>query len=104
MRGCTPRPEQLDRRVALAEAVLANPTTRASEEAAAVLRSADVDMRLLSLLAVLTAREGVDVAAFPRDDGAEGPTRSVLLTAVGRTRVGPGERATEPLRTWLEAQ
>src|SRR3712207_8219546 len=48
-----------------------------SEGAAAVLRSADVDMRLLSLLAVLTAREGLDVAAFPRDDGGEGPARRV---------------------------
>ncbi|HZH19763.1 MAG TPA: hypothetical protein VEZ18_06165 [Geodermatophilus sp.] len=100
----TPTPEQLDRRVALAEAVLANPTTRAPEEAAAVLRSADVDMRLLSLLAVLTAREGIGVAAFPRADGAEGPARSVLLSAVGTTPVGAGEPATEPLQTWLEAQ
>ncbi len=100
----TPTPEQLDRRVALAEAVLANPTTRAPEEAAAVLRSADVDMRLLSLLAGLTAREGIGVAAFPRADGAEGPARSVLLSAVGGTPVGTGEPATGQLRTWLEAQ
>jgi hypothetical protein len=69
-----------------------------------VLRSADVDMRLLSLLAVLTAREGVDVAAFPRDDGAEGPARSVLLTDVGGTPVGSGEPATAALTTWLDAQ
>jgi hypothetical protein len=99
-----PTPEQLDRRRALAEAVLANPTTRAPEEAAAVLRSADVDMRLMSLLAVLTAREGLSVAAFPRTDGAEGPARSVLLAAVGSAPVGAGQPATEPLRTWLEAQ
>jgi len=100
----TPTPEQLNRRVALAEAVLANPTTRAPEDAAAVLRSADVDMRLLSLLAVLTAREGIGVAAFPRADGAQGPARSVLLSAVGGSPVGAGAPATEPLRTWLEAQ
>jgi hypothetical protein len=99
-----PTPEQLDRRRALAEAVLANPTTRAPEEAAAVLRSADVDMRLMSLLAVLTAREGLSVAALPRTDGAEGPARSVLLAAVGSAPVGAGQPATEPLRTWLEAQ
>jgi hypothetical protein len=99
-----PTPEQLDRRQALAEAVLANPTTRAPEEAAAVLRSADVDMRLMSLLAVLTAREGIGVATFPRTDGAEGPARSVLLATSGRAPVGIGEPATEPLRTWLEAQ
>jgi hypothetical protein len=100
----TPTAEELERRRALAEAILANPTTHASEEAAAVLRSADVDMRLLSLLAVLTAREGVDVAAFPRDDGAEGPARSVLLTAVGGAPVGSGEPATAALTTWLDAQ
>jgi hypothetical protein len=84
--------------------VLANPTTRAPEEAAAVLRSADVDMRLMSLLAVLTAREGIAVAAFPRTDGADGPVRSVLLAAVGSAPVGAGQPATEPLRTWLEVQ
>ncbi|TFV63258.1 hypothetical protein E4P41_05210 [Geodermatophilus sp. DF01-2] len=99
-----PTAEQLDRRRTLAEAVLANPTTRAPEEAAAVLRSADVDMRLLSLLAVLTAREGIGVAAFPRTEGDEGPARSVLLDAVGSAPVGTGEPATAPLRTWLEAQ
>jgi hypothetical protein len=100
----TPTPEQLDRRQALAEAVLANPTTRASDPAAAVLRSADVDARLLSLVAVLTAREGLDVAAFPRPDGADGPARSVLLTAVGGAPVGTGEPATASLTTWLAAQ
>lgn len=100
----TPTPEQLDRRQALAEAVLANPTTHASNDAAAVLRSADVDARLLSLVAVLTAREGVDVAAFPGPDGADGPARSVLLTAVGGAPVGAGEPATASLTTWLAAQ
>ncbi|MGY1681213.1 hypothetical protein [Geodermatophilus sp. SYSU D01176] len=97
-------PEQLDRRQALAAAVLANPTTRAPEAAAAVLRSADVDMRLLSLLAVLTAREGLGIAVFPRTDEAEGPARSVLLAAVGSAPVGTGQPATEPLQAWLEAQ
>jgi hypothetical protein len=100
----TPTPEQLDRRRALAEAVLANPTTRASDPAAAVLRSADVDARLMALVAVLTAREGVEVAAFPRPDGADGPARSVLLTAVGGAPVGTGEPATAALTTWLAAQ
>ena len=100
----TPTPEQLASRQALAQAVLANPTTRVAGDAAAVLRSADVDMRLLSLLAVLTAREGLAVAAFPRAEGAEGPARDVLLTAVGSAPVGSGRPATEPLRTWLEAQ
>ncbi|SEL77178.1 hypothetical protein SAMN04515665_11913 [Blastococcus sp. DSM 46786] len=100
----TPTQEHLERRRALAEAVLANPTARAGEQAAAVLRSADVDMRLLSLLAVLTAREGVGVASFPRVEGAEGPARTVLIDAVGSAPVGAGKAATARLRTWLEAQ
>jgi hypothetical protein len=100
----TPTAEQLDRRRTLAEAVLANPTTRAAEPAAAVLRSADVDMRLLSLLAVLTAREGLGVANFPRAEGAEGPARVVLLDAVGTAPIGAGEAATARLLTWLQAQ
>ncbi|TYP85915.1 hypothetical protein [Blastococcus xanthinilyticus] len=100
----TPTVDQLDRRRSLAGAILANPTTRAPEQAAEVLRSADVDMRLLSLLAVLTARQGLGVAAFPRAEGAEGPARSVLLDAVGNAPVGAGEAATAELRTWLEAQ
>jgi hypothetical protein len=100
----TPTAEQLERRRTLAKAILANPTTRAPEDTAAVLRSADVDMRLLSLLAVLTAREGLGVAAFPRDEGAEGPARQVLIASVGSAPVGAGEAATEELRTWLEAQ
>ncbi|TQN41741.1 hypothetical protein FHU33_1119 [Blastococcus colisei] len=99
-----PTADHLDRRRTLAEAVLANPTTRAAEEAAGVLGSADVDMRLLSLLAVLTAREGLGVAEFPRAEGAEGPARTVLLDAVGTAPVGAGEAATAELRTWLEAQ
>lgn len=100
----TATPEQLDRRKALAAAVLANPTTRAPAEAAAVLRAADVDMRLMSLLAVLTAREGIAVAAFPRAHGAEGPARSVLLDGVGGAPIGTGEVATESLRAFLAAQ
>ncbi|SDL54345.1 hypothetical protein SAMN05660642_00180 [Geodermatophilus siccatus] len=66
--------------------------------------SADVDMGLLSLLAVLTAREGVDVAALPRDGDAQGPARSALLTAVGGAPVGSGAPATAALTTWLDAQ
>jgi hypothetical protein len=100
----TPTTEELDRRRALAGAVLANPTTRASAEAAEVLRSADVDMRLLSLLAVITAREGLGVAAFPRTEGAGGPVRTVLIDAVGSAPVGAGEAATAGLRAWLDAQ
>lgn len=99
-----PTPEQLDRRRALADAVLANPTMRAPEDAAAVLRSGDVDMRLLSLLAALVARQGVQVATFPASEGAEGPARSMLLGAVGGEPLGTGRPGTEALQTWLEAQ
>ncbi|WNV74585.1 hypothetical protein [Geodermatophilus sp. DSM 44513] len=100
----TPTPEQLDVREALAQAVLANPTTRTTPEAAAVLRSADVDMRLLSLLAVLTARDGIGVAALSRAGGGGGPARSALITWVGGAPVGAGQPATGQLQTWLDAQ
>ena len=99
-----PTPEQLDRRRALADALLANPTMSAPEDAAAVLRSGDVDMRLLSLLAALVARQGVQVATFPASQGAEGPARSMLLGAVDGEPLGTGRPGTEALQTWLEAQ
>ncbi|SNS04730.1 hypothetical protein SAMN06893096_101548 [Geodermatophilus pulveris] len=100
----TPTPEQLGMREALAQAVLANPTTRTTGEAAAVLGAADVDMRLLSLLAVLTAQDGIGLGALPRAEGSGGPARSALLTSVGGAPVGAGQPATERLRTWLDAQ
>ncbi|MGY1693292.1 hypothetical protein ACI780_00145 [Geodermatophilus sp. SYSU D00814] len=102
-----PTAEQLERRRSLAEALLANPTTVADPEAAEVLRSGEVDLRLLSLLAALAAREGVGVAAFPvlpGEEDATTPARRVLVDAVGGAAVPDDPAATDRLRAWLAAQ
>jgi hypothetical protein len=100
-----PTPAQLDRRRTLAEALVANPGVEVGTDAAAVLSAADVDTRLLLLLAALAAQQGVGVAAFPGLSGTDGlPARRVLLDSVGGARVGTGEPATDALVTWLDAQ
>ncbi|NEK57423.1 hypothetical protein GCU56_05990 [Geodermatophilus sabuli] len=100
-----PTPAQLDRRRSLAAALLANPTVRVDAPAAAVLEGAEVDARLLMLLAALGAQQGVGVAAFPGVSGTDGlPARSVLLDSFGGAPVGTGAEGTDTLLTWLDAQ
>lgn len=102
-----PTPEELDRRRALAEALLANPTTTTGPGAEAVLRRADVDQRLLSVLAALGGRYGVGIRSFPAADGkpAPGPlARRVVLDRIDGERVGAGQPGTELLTTYLRAQ
>lgn len=103
----TPTGEELQRRHSLAAAILANPRTSTGEQAAGVLRSAAVDQRLLSVLAALTARSGIGIAAFPAppaapDDGL--PARRALLDSAGGEELRPAGAATDGLVTWLEAQ
>jgi hypothetical protein len=102
-----PTPEELDRRRALAEALLANPATGDDPAVAAVLGSGEVDARLLSMLAAVAAREGVGIAAFPALPGEEegrAPARRVLLHAVAGAPVPADAAATAALREWLDAQ
>jgi hypothetical protein len=102
-----PTAEEVQRRQAIAAAVLANPTTRTTPAAAARLRTADVDPRLLSLVAALAARSGVGIAAFPAppDTPSVGlPARRGLVDTVGGQPVSSGKQATEDLVTWLRAQ
>jgi hypothetical protein len=102
-----PTAEEVQRRQAIAVAVLANPTTRTTPAAAARLRSADVDPRLLSLVAALAARSGVGIAAFPAppDSPSVGLlARRGLVDTVGGQPVSSGNQATEDLVTWLRAQ
>jgi hypothetical protein len=102
-----PTAEELDRRQALAQALLANPTTQADGAAGAVLREAAVDPRLLGVLAAVTASDGVGIADFPPLPGEEGtalPARRVLVDAVGGAPVPGDPTATERLRAWLAAQ
>ncbi len=89
------------------ELLVVDPTTGAGPAAADVLRSGEVDLRLLSLLAALAAREGVGVAGFPvlpAEEGAGPPARRVLIDAVGGAPVPADPAATDGLRTWLAAQ
>ena len=102
-----PTPEETDRRARLAAAVLANPGTGAEGDAAEVLRTADLDARLLSLLSVLVAQFDVRVADFPAApaEPADGPpARRVLLDRSGPDRLTPGSPAADRLTTFLAAQ
>ncbi|MBM7805595.1 hypothetical protein JOD57_001432 [Geodermatophilus bullaregiensis] len=102
-----PTAEELDRRRALAEALLANPTTGATGATADALSRAAVDQRLLSLLAGLAARDGVGIASLPVLPGEEGsaaPARRALLSALGGAPVPEDPAATDRLVAWLDAQ
>lgn len=102
-----PTVEELSRRESLAAALLANPTTSTGPRADAVLGSAEVDQRLLSLLAALAAQFGVGVRDFPLADGEPDdgpPARRVLLESLGGEPLAPGAAATERLLNWLDAQ
>lgn len=102
-----PTAAELSRRQDLAAAVLANPVAGATGRAADVLRAADVDARLLTLLAGLVSRMDVHVADFPPAPGepADGPPARWLL--IDRMRGEPltaGGPATEQVVAFLEAQ
>ena len=102
-----PSAEELDRRRRLSAAVVANPNTGATGRAAEVLQRADVDARLLGLLALLVAQLDVGVADFPPAAGQPPDgvlARSVLLDRVGSEPVATGEAATGRLVAFLDAQ
>ncbi|MGY1608626.1 hypothetical protein [Geodermatophilus sp. SYSU D00700] len=106
-RPVEPTAEQRERRRSLAAALLANPTTGADPAVAAVLRSGEVDLRVLSLLAGLVAGEGVGIAALPALPGEEDagtPARRVLIDAFGGAPVPADPAGTDRLRAWLDAQ
>ena len=102
-----PTGAELSRRRSLAAALLDNPATSPGERAAEVLRSGEVDPRLLSVLAALGAQFGVGVQDFPLADGepGEGPlARRALVDRIAGDPLLPGTPATERLVAWLEAQ
>jgi len=103
----TPTASQLQLRRAIASALLANPTTRAEGGTRAVLQTADVDPRLLSVLAALAARSGVGIAAFPPPPHSPATgllARNALVDATGGQPVGAGAAGTPDLVRWLQAQ
>lgn len=102
-----PTADELRRRRDLASAVLANPTTRAAAGAATVLRAGTVDARLLGLLAALTARSGIGIAALPAaadEPAGVGLARSALVDEVGGRPVTAGSPDVPDLVAFLRAQ
>ena len=102
-----PTADELDRRRRLAAAVLANPVAGATGRAADVLGTADVDARLLGLVAVLVARLDAGIADLPRAPGQpeEGtPTRNALIGSIGGEEIVPGSEAADRVRAFVEAQ
>ena len=106
-RPVEPTPEELDRRQRLAAAVLANPVAGVTGRAAEVLAAADVDARLLGLVAVLVARPEAGIADLPRAPGQpeEGtPARRALIGSLRGERLVPGSEATEKVLEFVAAQ
>ncbi|MGY1842177.1 hypothetical protein [Modestobacter sp. SYSU DS0875] len=100
-----PTPQQLAARRELGEALLASPATTAPPAAAELLRSGAVDPRVLTLLAGLAARFGVELAGLPPVPGELPgvPVHQALLGSVGGEPL-PDAAAADRLRAWLEAQ
>jgi len=72
-----------------------------------VLQTADVDPRLLSVLAALAARSGVGIAAFPPPPHSPATgllARNALVDATGGQPVGAGAAGAPDLVRWLQAQ
>jgi hypothetical protein len=106
-RPVEPTDEELDRRQRLAAAILANPVAGVTGRAAEVLAAAEIDARLLGLLAVLVARPGAGIADLPRAPGQpeEGtPARRALIGSLEGEELVPGSEATERVREFVDAQ
>ena len=107
MTGREPTAEELRRRQRLAAAVLHNPVTGVTGRAAEVLRAAEVDARLLGLIALLVARLDAGVVGFPPAPGqpAEGtPARRVLLGHVGGQELVAGSPVVERVLEFVAAK
>jgi hypothetical protein len=102
-----PTADELERRRNLSAAILANPHVGATGRAADVLRSGNVDARLLGLLAVLVTQLDIGVADFPPAPGepAVGPlARHVLIDRAGTSSVARGAPAADDVLAFLDAQ
>jgi hypothetical protein len=75
-------------------------------EVDAVLGAGDVDPRLLTLLAGISARLGLDLAALPAVPGEANGTlvRQAVVSSVGGRPVPADAAATAQLQAWLDAQ
>ena len=102
-----PTPEEWARRRTLAAALLANPMTVDGSQAAGVLASAEVDPRMLALLAGIGVQLEVELAALPTVAGEERTgtlVRHAALLGGSGAPLRPGEPKTERLLAWLDAQ
>ena len=101
-----PDAAQLDRRRQLGAALLANPMTAAPAAAAQRLRDGQVDPRLLTLLAGMAARFGIQLADLPATAGEEtgSPARAAVVAAVDGAPVAEGSEQLTELRDYLAAQ
>jgi hypothetical protein len=102
-----PIPEELARRRTLAAALLANPMTADGSQAAGVLASAEVDPRLLALLAGIGVQLHAELAALPTVAGEERTgtlVRHAALLGGSGAPLRPGAPETERLLAWLDAQ
>ena len=94
----------LDARRAAGAALASNPRVRATPGASAVLRAGQVDARLLSVLAGLSATHTFDVDAFPigPETDPTAPRRTARLSDVDGDSAPAG--ATTTAEQWLQAQ
>jgi hypothetical protein len=102
-----PIPEERARRRTLAAALLANPMTADGGQAAGVLASAEVDPRLLALLAGIGVQLDVELAALSTVAGEERTgtlVRHAALLGGSGAPLRPGAPETERLLAWLDAQ
>ncbi|RBY79771.1 hypothetical protein DQ238_08975 [Geodermatophilus sp. TF02-6] len=102
-----PTTEELTRRRSLAAALSANPMTVAGSQPAGVLASAQVDPRLLAVLAGIGSRFEVRLDALPAVAGEEGSgtlVRSAVLRGPSGAPLLTGAPDTERLLAWLRAQ
>ncbi len=100
-------PEELTRRRALADALLASPMAAAGGQAADVLAAARVDPRVLALLAGIGGQLDVTLHALPTAAGEERTgtlVRSAVLRGASGAPLLPGAPDTERVLAWLDAQ
>lgn len=102
-----PTPEELHRRRTLAAALLTRPTTADHGRATGALVSAEVDPRLLTVLAGVDVEFGLGLASLPTVAGEESTgtlTRYAVLDEAFGAPLRPGAPGTERLLAWLDAQ
>ncbi|MPQ99957.1 hypothetical protein GB931_18950 [Modestobacter sp. I12A-02628] len=103
----SPTPAAREQRRQLAAALLTNPTTSDSGQATGQLTAGDVDPRLLSLLAGMSAQFGVGLHSLPVVAGEEGTgtlTRVAVLDSMDGVPLDQDPARVDRLQAWLSVQ